>query len=61
MAKAILIIDVPDDCAHLSALITCGTEEGIHIHELEYEEDEIDRRVRAFETLKDHLEALRID
>ena len=61
MAKAVLVFYVPDNCVYLSTLITCGTEEGIHVHKLEYEEDEINDRVRAYEVLKDHLKALKID
>ena len=61
MAKAILIIDVPNNCKHITAEVICDTHEGRHIHDLNYSMEGIIRRRRAYEVLKEHLDALKID
>lgn len=61
MAKAILIIDVPNNCKHITAEVICDTSDTRYIHDLSYSMEGIIRRRRAYEVLKDHLDALKVD
>lgn len=61
MAKAILVIDIPNNCRRIAAEVICENSEEINFHDLNYSKEDIIRRRRAYEVLKDHLEALKVD
>lgn len=56
MAKAILIIEVPDNCYKIAADIQCFTPYQVHIHENDYDEEQIEKMKKQYKSLQPHLE-----
>ena len=61
MKNIILITKVPDDCNKVVADIRCYGDEAGTFHRLDYNEDEVGDRYRAYFILQDQIRNLGID
>lgn len=61
MKKIILVTDIPDDCYKIFAEIRCNGIAQNQIHILEYNEKEINDRLRAHVALRPQLEVMGIE
>ena len=61
MSKMIIVVDVPDDCYEVEAEITGESDREIKIHNLYYNADEVECRLRAFDVFSNQLKDMGIE
>ncbi len=55
MSKAIIVVDIPEDCETLKVNVEADADQAIELHELYYDDSEIILRRRAYNLLHDQL------